>query len=172
MISMSRIDGKSAKVTFVAAVICALSQSAASADSQGQTLPTDPAPLIAETATGEKSFTIEVADDAGERSTGLMFRQTMADDHGMLFVFEQTQPVGFWMKNTPMPLDLVFVGQDGIVRAIKQGVPQSEALIAPNEPVRFVLELKAGTAAKAGIVDGTDLRHPAIDQVSGAANPG
>lgn len=144
----------------------------AHSENQGQTLPTDPVRLIAETRSGEKSFSIEVADDASERSTGLMFRETMADDHGMLFVFEQTQPVGFWMKNTPMPLDLVFVGEDGIVRAIRQGEPFSEALITPGKPARFVLELKAGTAAKAGIVEGTDLRHPAIDNIADGGNPG
>ena len=66
------------------------------------------------------------------------------------------------MKNTPMPLDLIFVGQDGRIRAIKKGEPLSEAIISPGEPVRFVLELKAGTAAKDGIADGNLLRHPAI----------
>ena len=90
----------------------------------------------------------------------------------MLFVFEQAQPVGFWMKNTPMPLDLVFIGSDGVVRAVLQGKPQSEAVISPDAPARFVLELKAGTAEKAGIVEGTDLHHPVIDTPAGTANPG
>jgi uncharacterized membrane protein (UPF0127 family) len=133
------------------------------ADSRAMRLPVDPAPLIVETATGERSFRIEVADDQSERSAGLMFRETMNDDHGMLFVFEQTQPVGFWMKNTPMPLDLLFVGQDGKVRDILPGEPFSEAPISPGEPVRFVLEFKRGTAEKAGIRKGDTLRHPAID---------
>jgi uncharacterized membrane protein (UPF0127 family) len=141
-----------------------------SADDRAQILPVDPAPLVAVTGGGEKSFTIEVADDTGERSAGLMFRETMADDRGMLFVFEQTQPVGFWMKNTPMPLDLVFIAEDGTVRAVRPGVPFSEAVISPGEPVRFVLELKAGTAEKAGIVGGTKIRHPLIEQIAG--NPG
>ncbi len=91
-----------------------------------------------------------------------MFRENMADDHGMLFVFDGERDVSFWMKNTPMPLDLVFVGQDGKIRAIKRGEPQSEAIISPGKPVRFVLELKAGTTAKDGIEDGDLLRHPAI----------
>ena len=56
--------------------------------------------------------------------------------------------VGFWMKDTPMALDLVFIGQDGVIKAVKQGEPLSEALITPGQPVRFVLELKAGIAAK------------------------
>lgn len=141
------------------------------ADGRAMLLPVDPAPLVAQTATGDKRFSIEVADDFNERSRGLMFRQTMADDHGMLFVFEQTQDVGFWMHNTPMPLDLLFVGQDGRVKDILAGQPFSDAIIAPRLPVRFVLEFKQGTAARTGIRVGDLLRHPAISEAPGAANP-
>src|SRR5688500_4578161 len=70
-----------------------------SADGRAMRLPTDPVPLVVSTSAGQRSFTIEIADDVSERAKGLMFRETMADDHGMLFVFEQTQPVGFWMKD-------------------------------------------------------------------------
>ncbi|MEP9373243.1 DUF192 domain-containing protein [Mesorhizobium sp. KR1-2] len=138
------------------------------ADGQAMLLPTDPAPLVAVTGSGEHAFSIEIADNDAERSAGLMFRQHMASDHGMLFVFDETRPVGFWMKNTPMPLDLVFIGQDGRVKAVRRGEPFSEALIAPDGPVRFVLELKAGMAEKAGIKDGDVFRHPVI----GAVQPG
>ena len=139
------------------------------ASSRALTLPVDPERLIAETRSGEKSFSIEIADDPEERGAGLMFREDMDDDHGMLFIFERQQEVGFWMKNTPMPLDLLFVGQDGRVKAIKRGEPFSEAPISPAEPVRFVLELKAGTSAREGIANGDKLVHPAIN---GAALPG
>ncbi len=132
------------------------------AEGTAMMLPVDPAPLVAVTGKGERKFTIEIADDSAERSAGLMYRQTMADDHGMLFVYDHTQAVGFWMKNTPMPLDLLFIAEDGSIRAIKQGEPQSEAVIAPDEPVRYVLELKAGTAARQGIEDGDLVRHPVI----------
>ena len=142
------------------------------ADSRAMRLPVDPAPLVAETSSGERSFTIEVADDLSERSRGLMFRETMADDHGMLFVFEQTQEVGFWMKDTPMPLDLVFIAQDGRVRGVLPGEPFSEALISPGEPVRFVLELKRGTAEKTGIKNGDLIRHPLIGGAAGSGNAG
>jgi len=142
------------------------------ADGRAMILPVEQAPLVVATAKGEQPFRIEIADDDKERSAGLMFREEMPDDHGMLFVFDQTREVGFWMKNTPMPLDLVFIGQDGKIKAIRRGEPFSEALIAPDEPVRFVLELKAGTAEKAGIADGDVVRHPAISKVSGSANPG
>ncbi|MBA3449305.1 MAG: DUF192 domain-containing protein [Pseudaminobacter sp.] len=152
--------------------IAAFGYQPAAANEQAMMLPVDARPLVAETDAGERAFTIEIADDQAERGAGLMFRETMEDDHGMLFVFEQTQPVGFWMSNTPMPLDLIFIGQDGIVRDIKQGEPLSEALIAPDEPVRFVLELKAGAADRAGIEDGDLIRHPAIDAAAEAGGPG
>ncbi|RWK44035.1 DUF192 domain-containing protein [Mesorhizobium sp.] len=138
------------------------SQRPASADSRAMILAVDPQPLVAVTKAGERSFSVEIADTSAEREAGLMFREEMADDHGMLFVFEGPRDVSFWMKNTPMPLDLIFVGQDGRIRAIKQGEPQSEAMISPGKPVRFVLEFKAGTAARSGIEDGDLLRHPAI----------
>ncbi len=155
----------------VAAVIATaffLSGEPSAADGQAMILPVDPTPLVAVTKSGERPFSIEVADTEAEREAGLMFREDMADDHGMLFVFDQTRDVNFWMKNTPMPLDLIFVGQDGRIRAIKQGEPQSEAIVSPGAPVRFVLELKAGTAARDGIADGDLLRHPEISATSGS----
>ncbi|TPN48743.1 MULTISPECIES: DUF192 domain-containing protein [unclassified Mesorhizobium] len=160
----------------VAAVIIAAGaffyfQVPSAADGRAMLLPVDPTPLVAVTKSGERSFSIEVADNEAEREAGLMFRKDMADDHGMLFVFDETREVNFWMKNTPMPLDLIFVGQDGRIRAIKQGEPQSEAIVSPGEPVRFVLELKAGTAARDGIADGDLLRHPAIGTASGPGVP-
>ncbi len=158
-------------VVVVAALGFYLGMPQSSAD-QAMRLPVDPAPLIAETAGGERSFTIEIADDESERSAGLMFRESMDDDHGMLFVFPQTKEAGFWMKNTPMPLDLIFIGEDGRVRGVLPGEPFSEAVISPGKPVRFVLELKRGTADKVGIKDGDLIRHPAIDATSGAVNGG
>ncbi|UCI05368.1 DUF192 domain-containing protein [Mesorhizobium sp. B1-1-8] len=133
-----------------------------SADGQAMMLPVDPTPLVAVTGSGKHSFSIEIADNSAEREAGLMFRRTMADDHGMLFVFDKPGVVNFWMKNTPMPLDLVFIGQDGKIKAIKRGEPESEAIISPGQPVSFVLELKAGTAAKDGLENGDLLLHPAL----------
>ncbi|ESY82997.1 hypothetical protein X740_03375 [Mesorhizobium sp. LNHC221B00] len=160
----------------VAAVIIAAGaffyfQVPSAAEGRAMVLPVDPTPLVAVTKSGERSFSIEVADNEAEREAGLMFREDMADDHGMLFVFDETREVNFWMKNTPMPLDLIFVGQDGRIRAIEEGEPQSEAIVSPGEPVRFVLELKAGTAARDGIADGDLLRHPAIGTASGLGMP-
>jgi len=130
-------------------------------------LPLDPTPLVIVTASGERNFAIEVADTPEKRQRGLMFRRSMADDHGMLFVFEQSGPLGFWMKNTPMALDLLFIGEDGRIRAVASGKPFSTDSIAPPVDAQFVLELKAGTAQKAGIAIGDRLRHPLIDAVAG-----
>ena len=137
------------------------------AESGAMMLPVDPTPLVVETGFGEVKFEVEVADDPAERSMGLMFREFLPPERGMLFVFERTQPVGFWMKNTKLPLDLIFIGEDGRVKAIRQGEPMSEAAIAPDGPVRFVLELNAGTAAARGIASGSLIRHPEIQTVAG-----
>ena len=131
-------------------------------------LPVHPERLIIETATGEKSFSIEVADEPEKRRRGLMFRRSMRDDHGMLFVFEESGRLGFWMQNTPMPLDLLFIGEDGQVRAIEQGEPFSTDSIAPPVMVRFVLELNAGTALSSGIAVGDSVRHPVISAAIGS----
>jgi len=141
------------------------------ADKRAMVLPFDPQQLVVETAKGERSFTIEIADSEDERQRGLMFRLSMDDDHGMLFVFEEQREVGFWMKDTPMALDLVFIGQDGVIKAVRQGEPLSEALITAGQPVRFVLELKAGIAASNDIGRGDRVRHKAINQAPGPAMP-
>lgn len=160
-----------AAILAVPALAVSLSTTMPAFAQEAMALPADPEPLVAATSKGDVSFRIEIADEPGERAMGLMFRKDLADDQGMLFVFDQTQPVGFWMKNTPLPLDLLFIGADGTVHDIQQGVPFSEAVIAAAEPVRFVLELKAGTAAKTGVSVGDKLRHRVIAQAS-AADPG
>ena len=134
----------------------------AEAQAQAMTQPVAATPLVVKTGKGEKRFDIEIADEAVERSAGMMFRNEMPDNRGMLFVMDDTSRAGFWMKNTPLPLDLLFIGADGRVKAIRRGEPQSEALISPDAPVRFVLEFKAGTAASNGIAEGDLLVHPAI----------
>ncbi len=131
-------------------------------------LPVHMAKLAAETAAGRRFFSVEIADEPDEQQRGLMFRTEMPDDRGMLFDLGETRQAAFWMENTPMPLDLLFVGDDGRVRAVLPGEPFSRAAISPGVPVRFVLELKRGTAASAGISPGDRLRHPVIDAVADA----
>lgn len=135
---------------------------------QAMLLPPHAEPLIVETGGGPKSFVIEVADEEEERSRGLMFRRDLPTERGMLFIFEDTARRGFWMQNTPLPLDLIFIAESGRVVAIREGVPFSEEVIAPIYPVRFVLELHKGTAAASGIRIGARMRHPLIDVISGA----
>jgi uncharacterized membrane protein (UPF0127 family) len=126
-----------------------------------------PEPLVVETSTGERRIEVEIADETHERTQGLMFRQDLPQDRGLLFVFERTGRLAFWMKNTPLPLDLVFIAENGRVAAIRQGEPFSETSISPPNPARFVLELNRGQAAALGIRPGTRLRHPVIDAISG-----
>jgi uncharacterized membrane protein (UPF0127 family) len=166
---MLRTAGFFAATFFALTIVASIASGLASAQTgQPMLLPVDPAPLVAVTDGGERQFTIEVADDNGERSRGLMFRRDLPQSRGMLFVFENTRRVAFWMKNTPLPLDLIFVGEDGRVVDIMPGVPFSEAPIAPAGQVRFVLEVHEGTAAELGIKAGDRLRHPEIDAIAGA----
>jgi uncharacterized protein len=151
-------------VAIATGFIALVSSGQVPADSRAMVLATDPDRLTIETAKGERSFSIEIAGTPAERERGLMHRETMADDHGMLFVFEDERQVGFWMKNTVMPLDLLFIGHDGMIKAVLPGEPFSEAVITPGVPVRFVLELKAGTAAAAGIAPGDKVGHSAISR--------
>src|SRR5690606_8407415 len=96
-----------------------------------------------------------------ERAKGLMFRQEMAPDHGMLFDFGREQPVTFWMKNTPLSLDMIFIHADGTIYRIARDVaPMSERLTPSGAPVRYVLEVVAGTGARIGAEPGDHVAIP------------
>jgi uncharacterized membrane protein (UPF0127 family) len=117
---------------------------------------------VIETANGPHRFAIEIADTPEERAQGLMFRETMAADAGMLFDygFDQ-QGVAFWMKNTPLPLDMIFIRSDGTITQIAADTtPFSLEPVPSALPVRFVLEVNAGTAKRLGLKPGDRLRHP------------
>lgn len=121
----------------------------------------DPGELVIETSTGVHRFTIELAATPGERSRGLMFRRSMRPDHGMLFDFKKPQPVAFWMKNTPLPLDMLFIDQTGtVVRVAADTVPFSEIPVPSEHPIRAVLEVNAGVAKRLGITPGATVLHP------------
>jgi len=126
-------------------------------------LPTDSERLVIETRNGPVAFSVELALTADDRATGLMNRQSMPADHGMLFKFDQTRQVLMWMKNTPLPLDMIFIDADGVVARIAEDTtPFSETIIPSVAPVRYVLELNGGTAAKRGIAAGDQVRHRVI----------
>jgi len=117
--------------------------------------------LVIDTAAGTVSFVVELADDDAERSRGLMFRERLGPNAGMLFDFKREQHVSFWMKNTLIPLDMFFIKSDGrIVRIAKRTVPHSEQGIPSTEPVQAVLETNAGVADRYGIKAGDVVRHP------------
>ncbi|NLH79834.1 MAG: DUF192 domain-containing protein [Phyllobacteriaceae bacterium] len=123
----------------------------------------DAAKLEIVTAKGRPAFEIEIVDTDESRAEGLMFRKQMAPDHGMLFDFRREQPVWFWMKNTYLPLDMIFARADGsIVSIATDAVPLSEDTISSGGSVRFVLEVNAGTAARLGLAPGDRLVHPRI----------
>ena len=117
--------------------------------------------LLVQTGSSQFRFDVEIADDAAERAEGLMYRETMADNAGMLFLYPAPQQVQFWMKNTPMSLDIVFVRTDGtIARIAERTTPFSEDMIPSGEEVRAVLEVKAGMMHQLGVRVGDRLKHP------------
>lgn len=112
-------------------------------------------------ASGAHRFTVEVADTPAQLEQGLMYRQEMAPDAGMLFDFKQPTMATMWMRNTLIPLDMLFVdGQGRIVNIHERAVPQSDAIVAAAAPVRAVIELNGGTAARLGIKPGDRVRFP------------
>jgi uncharacterized membrane protein (UPF0127 family) len=119
--------------------------------------------LEIETAGGRHRFTIELALSVEQQTQGLMFRRTMAPDAGMLFVYDVVQPAAFWMKNTFIPLDMLFVGADGrIVNIAERTVPHSTDAVPSAGPIKAVLELNGGTSQRLGIRPGDRVRHPLI----------
>ncbi|MCX5493856.1 DUF192 domain-containing protein [Kaistia dalseonensis] len=120
-----------------------------------------PNELVVTTSTGKHRISIEWARTMAEREHGLMGRTSMADDHGMLFDFGVEQPVMFWMKDTPLSLDMVFITDDGTVYRIeKRTTPYSETVIPGGAPVRYVLELVGGASDKIGLVPGDRFKIP------------
>ena len=121
------------------------------------------------TPTASCASSVEVMDDAGERAQGLMFRESLPRFSGMLFVYETPQPVAFWMRNTLIPLDMLFFDGAGRLTRIKSNAaPHDETPIVGGDDVRYVLEINGGLAAELGIDLGAELRHPALDQAAAA----
>jgi uncharacterized membrane protein (UPF0127 family) len=108
-----------------------------------------------QTAKGPVSFAVEIATTEDQRAHGLMFRRSLKPGEGMLFVFDQEEVINMWMKNTFIPLDMVFIGRDKrVVDVARNAEPFSTDIIAPQAPALFVLEVNAGAAAKAGVARG------------------
>ena len=112
---------------------------------------------------GSARFSVEVADDPSERSLGLMHRESMAKSAGMLFVYERPQRTTFWMKNTLIPLDMIFADETGVVTKVHENAtPLDLTGIEGGDAVQFVLEINGGLAKRLGISEGSEMRHPSI----------
>ena len=113
---------------------------------------------------GQAQFRVEVADDPQERSLGLMHRESMPQGAGMLFVYPVEEEVGFWMENTLIPLDMIFMDAAGtVVKVHENAVPLDRTVIRSDFPTQYVLEINGGLAGLLGITPGAELRHPAIE---------
>ncbi|WP_245412096.1 DUF192 domain-containing protein [Methylocella silvestris] len=126
------------------------------ADSAGAKLE----PLEIVTPTGPHAFLVEVMRTEVGRERGLMYRRSMPQDRGMLFDFGVEQPIQMWMKNTYLPLDMIFISRSGkVVGVAENAEPLSETIIPSRAPAYGVLELNAGAAARIGLKIGDSVRH-------------
>lgn len=125
----------------------------------------DKQPLTIVTKDGKSHvFMVELAVTPRQREQGLMNRREMAEDQGMLFAFGETRQVFMWMKNTYLPLDMLFIAKDGKVRAIKENAePLSEAIIDSQGPIDYVLELNGGTVKRLGIRAGNRVQNELLE---------
>ncbi len=134
------------------------------AASAGELLAFETDTLTIVTGAAEHGFTVEIADTPARQAQGLMFRQALAEDAGMLFVYPREQLVSMWMKNTLIPLDMLFITGDGRIESIAQdAVPHDLTPIHSGGPVRAVLELPAGTATRLDVKPGDRVVHSAFD---------
>jgi uncharacterized protein len=123
--------------------------------------------LVLHTAKGDFTFKIEIADTNEERAQGLMFRNELAPDAGMLFDYGKEQEASFWMQNTLIPLDMIFIGADGVVKSIHVNAkPLDTTPIPSGAPVRFVFEIPGGRSKEIGLAVGARMDHPRVGKTS------
>jgi uncharacterized membrane protein (UPF0127 family) len=121
----------------------------------------DPHILEITSKTGVHAFSVEIVDNDASRAKGLMFRKELPEGQGMLFDFQHDQDVAFWMENTYISLDMIFIRGDGqILKIAENTTPLSTRIIPSGGPVRAVLEVIGGTARKLGIAPGDRVAHP------------
>jgi uncharacterized membrane protein (UPF0127 family) len=117
------------------------------------------------TRNGDRTFAAEIANTPSQRARGLMFRTQLTERNGMLFDFGRDQEIRMWMKNTLIPLDMIFIQSDGRIQRIEQNAePGSLRLISSNGPARAVFEVKAGTSTKYGVAPGDRVIYPRFSQ--------
>jgi uncharacterized membrane protein (UPF0127 family) len=137
------------------ALCCALPAACDSSSTQ----PASNLPTVTMAIAG-KPFTLEVADNERDRMKGLMERDSMPADHGMLFVFSREAPLGFWMKNTRIPLDILYIDSGGKVVSVKQMKPYDRSSTPSDGDAQYAIELNEGTAKRLGIEKGATLTLP------------
>lgn len=116
---------------------------------------------------GQARFTVEIADTAATRAQGLMHRERLARSAGMLFIYDQPTEASFWMRNTLIPLDMLFVDPTGLVTHIHhEAIPLDETPIPGGPNILMVLEINGGLSRAMGITVGSELRHPRLDQTT------
>jgi uncharacterized membrane protein (UPF0127 family) len=133
----------------------------------------DCAPDVVDLRGGGNSlrFHVEVVDTEAGREKGLMFRESLPKFSGMLFVYDKAQPVAFWMKNTLIPLDMLFFDDEGrLVRVKSQAQPHDETPVIGGDAIRYVLEINGGLADTLGIAPGAEIRNPAIEDGAWSCN--
>jgi uncharacterized protein len=145
-----------------AAALCLLIALAGADGADGETFKRT---LISiDAASGPQPFLVELALSPAQQEQGLMWRREMAPNAGMLFVFQAPEVAHFWMHNTILPLDMLFIAADGRVAGIHaQAKPQNDDIIASDKPVLAVLELNAGAAARFGIKPGDIVHYAAFE---------
>lgn len=118
---------------------------------------------VLHTAKGDFTFKVEVVDTNASRAQGLMYRTELAPDAGMLFDFKETRETSFWMQNTFIPLDMLFITADGIVKTVHVNArPQDPTAIPSEVPVQFVLEIPGGRSVEIGLKPGDKLEHDRV----------
>lgn len=114
---------------------------------------------------GQARFSVEIADTEALRARGLMHRERLARSAGMLFIYDAPTEPAFWMRNTLIPLDMVFINPEGIVTHVHhEAIPHDETPIPGGPNVLMVLEINGGLSRAMGIAPGSELRHPRLDQ--------